>query len=162
TWHRGSPSRLSKLGVFMQLVRFRAAKRAAPCLLLLALASSSCMSPEAKSARYIETGKKMLKNKDTSRAILQFRNAVKATPRSAEAYYQLGMAFLAANDIEPAIAALRKVLEIDPKHRDANLEMAKLRAITHDKGILHDAEEQLRAILKDAPNDPDALHTLAL
>jgi tetratricopeptide (TPR) repeat protein len=120
------------------------------------------MSPEAKSARYIETGKKMLKNKDTSRAILQFRNAVKATPRSAEAYYQLGMAFLAANDIEPAIAALRKVLEIDPKHRDANLEMAKLRAITHDKGILHDAEEQLRAILKDAPNDPDALHTLAL
>ena len=147
----------------MQLAPFTAARRAVPCLFLLALAISSCVSsPEAKSARFIEAGKKMLKNKDTSRAILQFQNAVKATPNNAEAYYQLGLAFLAAKDVPHGIAALKKVLDIDPKNRNANLEMAKLKAITDDKGILQDAEDTLRGILQGTPDDPDALHTLAL
>lgn len=147
----------------MQLVRSRAVRRAAPCLLILAFAITSCVSsPEVKSARFIETGKKLLAKKDTTRAILQFQNAVKATPNNPEAYYQLGMAFLAARDVAPGIGALRKALQIDPKHRNANLEMAKLRAITDDKGILHDGEEELRGILQGTPDDPDALHTLAL
>jgi tetratricopeptide (TPR) repeat protein len=146
----------------MQLAPCIAARRLAACFLLLAFALSSCVSREAKSARFIETGKKMLKNKDTARAILQFQNAVKATPKNAEAYYQLGMAFLAARDVDQGIATLRKALEINPKHRNANLEMAKLRTITNDKGILHDAEEELREILQGTPDDPDALHTLAL
>jgi putative PEP-CTERM system TPR-repeat lipoprotein len=158
-----SPNRTKKLGVFMQLVRFRAARRAAPCLLLLALAISSCISsPEAKSARFIEAGKKLLKNKDASRAILQFQNAVKATPNNPEAYYQLGLAFLAIQDVTPGIAAFRKALEIDPKHRNANLEMAKLKASTNDKGFLQDANEKLREFLQGVPDDPDALHALAL
>ncbi len=80
----------------MQLEPFKAARRIAVCFLLLVLALTSCVSsPEARSARFIETGKKLLKNKDTSRAILQFQNAVKASPRSAEAYYQLATAFMA-------------------------------------------------------------------
>jgi Tfp pilus assembly protein PilF len=147
----------------MQLVRTRAARLAAPCLLVLALAISSCASsPEARSARFIENGKKLLEKKDAARAILQFQNAVKATPNKAEAYYQLGLAFLAVNDVKPGIASLRKALQIDPKHRNANLEMAKLRGITNDKGILHDGEEELREILQGTPDDPDALHALAL
>ena len=56
-------------------------------LLLGVLAFVGCMrSPEAKSAAYIEAGKKLLEKKDPARAILQFRNAAQATPKSAEAY----------------------------------------------------------------------------
>src|ERR1017187_4887405 len=65
-------------------------------LLLGVLAFVGCMrSPEAKSAAYIEAGKKLLEKKDPARAILQFRNAAQATPKSPEAYYQLGLAYLA-------------------------------------------------------------------
>ena len=52
-------------------------------LLLVVLASAGCMrSPEAKSARYMEVGKKLLQKNDASRAILQFRSAAQLTPRN--------------------------------------------------------------------------------
>ena len=76
------------------------------CLAFFTLALSSCASsPEAKSARFIEAGKKLIQNKDVSRAILQFQNAVKVTPKNSDAYYQLGMAFLEAGDIVRGVVA---------------------------------------------------------
>ena len=60
----------------MKLVRSKKVSAVVPCLLLLTLASSSCVSsPEAKSARFMEAGKKLLKNKDAPRAILEFHHA---------------------------------------------------------------------------------------
>jgi Flp pilus assembly protein TadD len=146
----------------MQLVRFRAARPAAACLLLLALAASSCVSsPEAKSARFIENGKKLLEKKDATRAILQFQNAVKATPNNAEAYYQLGRAFLQAKDGVHAGMSLRKALELNPKHQEAQLLIAKLMASTNDKSYLEEAEKRLQEVLQGSPDNPDALHALA-
>ena len=79
-------------------------------VLLVALISSGCMrSPEARSASYIREGKILLEKKDPARAILQFRNAVQTTPKNAEAFYQLGLAYLAAKDIR-----VRTALEPDP------------------------------------------------
>ena len=63
----------------MKLVRSIAVSGVAFCLLVLTLAISSCaLSPEAKSARFMEAGKKLMKNNDAPRAILAFRNAVQA------------------------------------------------------------------------------------
>jgi tetratricopeptide (TPR) repeat protein len=133
------------------------------CLALIVLAFSSCAStPEAKSARFIEAGKKLLKNKDAPRAILQFQNAIKATPNNAEAYYQLATAFLASGDGMHAGLSLRKALELNPKHSAAQLLIARLMASTNDKGNLSEAEQRLDAFLLDSPDNPDALHALAL
>jgi len=57
--------------------------------------SGCARSTEEKSASFIEAGKRLLKKHDPGRAVLQFRNALQATPRSAEAYYQLGLGYLA-------------------------------------------------------------------
>ena len=55
----------------MKLIRLKAVKRVVPCLMLLTLAFSSCVSsPEARSARFIETGKRLLKKNDAARAIV--------------------------------------------------------------------------------------------
>jgi tetratricopeptide (TPR) repeat protein len=147
----------------MKSVRSIAAGGIVPCVLLLTLAFSSCVSsPEAKSARFIETGKKLMKNKDAPRAILQFQNAVKATPASAEAYYQLATAFLAAGDGVHAGASLHKALELNPKHHAAELLIATLMASTSDKEYLQDAQKRLNALVQGYPDDSDALHALAL
>jgi tetratricopeptide (TPR) repeat protein len=147
----------------MKLVRSTAARGVVPCLMLLTLAVSSCVSsPDAKSARFLEAGKKLLKNKDASRAILQFQNAVKATPRNAEAYYQLATAFLAAGDAVHGVASLRKSLELNPKQQAAQLLMAQVMVSTNEKDYLQDAQKRLQALLQDAPDNPDALHALAL
>src|ERR1700742_3087677 len=101
-------------------MRFLRSSATAKAVLSLALLTfTACTSsPDTKSARYIETGKKLLEKKEVSRAILQFQNAVRETPKNPEAHYQLGMAFLAAGDIEHGIAFLQKAVDIDPKHKN--------------------------------------------
>ena len=147
----------------MKSVRFRAAIGVIPCLLLLALALSSCASsPEARSGRFIENGKKQLKKKDAQRAILEFQNAVKARPGNAEAYYQLATAYLAVGDGVHAGASLRQALQINPKHRAAELLIAKLMASTNDTEYVQDAQKRLQALLQDSPHDADELYALAL
>ena len=60
--------------------------RLTAALLVLVLGMLGCTrSPEAKSARFMEEGRKLLEKKDPARAILQFRNAAQATPKNAEA-----------------------------------------------------------------------------
>ena len=132
-------------------------------LLLGVLAFAGCMrSPEAKSAAYIEAGKKLLEKKDPARAILEFRNATQATPKNAEAYYQLALAYLAAGDLRNGVDCLRKTLGLNPKHAAAQLRLAQFGASTSDPKWLKDAQQRLQALLQDTPDDPDALHALAL
>jgi tetratricopeptide (TPR) repeat protein len=132
-------------------------------LLLVVLASAGCMrSPEAKSARYMEAGKKLLQKNDAPRAILQFRSAAQVTPRNPEIYYQLGIAYLAAGDLRNGVDGLREALKLNPKHTAAQLRLAQLMASTSDPGVLKDAQQRLQALLQDTPDDADALHALAL
>jgi tetratricopeptide (TPR) repeat protein len=151
------------LGVFMNLLRSKPARWVVPCFLLIALALASCTTtPQAKSARFIAAGQKFLKANDIPRAILQFESAVKATPGSAEAHYQLATAFLAAGDGVRTGVTLRKALALNPQHRAAQLLIAKVMASTSDKEYLQDAQKRLQALLQTSPNDADTLHALAL
>jgi Tfp pilus assembly protein PilF len=147
----------------MSLLRSTSAKWVVFCFVLLTLACSSCVStPEAKSARFIEAGKKYMKAKDYPRAILQFQGAVKATPANAEAYYQLATGFLATGDGVDTGKALRRALELNPQHHAAQLLIAQVMASTGDKEYVQDAQKRLQELLHASPNDPDALHALAL
>src|SRR5580658_2420741 len=116
--------------------------------LAIAMALSDCArSPEAKSAAYLEAGKKLLQKNDPARAILQFRNAVQATPKNAEAYYQLSLAFLASGDLADGVASLRKALELNPKHRPAQLRMAQIMSMASDPTYVKDAQQRLKEML---------------
>lgn len=107
-------------------------------------------------------GKKLLEKKDAPRAILQFRNAVQANPKDPEAYYQLALACLTAGDVRQGVVALRKTLDLNPKHAGAELHIAQLMAATVDPDMLKDAQQRLNGLLEGAPDDPRALHALAL
>ena len=129
----------------------------------LALASGACSrSPEAKSARYMAEGKKMMEKKDPARAILQFQNAAQATPKDPEVFYQFALAYLAAGDFQRGVGTLRKALELNPKHREAQLRLAQLMSYSDDPGVLKEAQQRLQAVVADSPQYADALHALAL
>ena len=66
--------------------------------LALALSGRS-QSPTLKTARRLEAVKASAKKKDYKRAILELRNALQATPKNAEIYYQLGLAYRATGDL---------------------------------------------------------------
>jgi tetratricopeptide (TPR) repeat protein len=143
----------------------RSSRRAAwlAGFLAIALVSGACnRSPEARSARFMAAGKKLLEKKDPARAILQFRNAVQATPRNPEAYYQLGIASLAVGDVRQGVVALRKTLDLNPKHAGARLRLAELMTYATDPEVLKEARQRLEALVQDSPQNADALHALAL
>lgn len=147
----------------MKLRRFTEAPGVAAVLLALAIALTSCASsPEAKSARFIASGKKLMEKKDAQRAILEFRNATQATPKNPEAYYQLGLAYLAAGDLRNGVGNLRKALELNPKHAAAQLRLAELMTNTSNQEMLRDAQLRLLTLLQSSPANTDALHALAL
>jgi tetratricopeptide (TPR) repeat protein len=135
----------------------------AACAALLVLSLSACFrSPAEKSARYIEAGKQMLQKKDIGRALLQFRNAVTASPGNAEAHYQLGRASFAGGDYSSAVAAFRRTLAIDPKHAGARLQMAQMMADTSNEALLKEAQGDLQQLLSEGAASPETLNTLAL
>ncbi len=142
---------------------FSGRKRALIALAWMALAFTGCdRSPEAKSARCIVAGKALMQKGNPARAILEFRNAVQASPKNAEAYYQLGLAYLARQDYRNAVAGLRQAIAVNPKHTAARLKLAQLMASVSDPEVLKDAQHRLQDLIEGDPGNPDALHALAL
>lgn len=107
-------------------------------------------------------GKQLLKKHDVARAILEFKNATKATPKDPETHYQLAIAYIQSGDVIHGVPELRKVLEINPKHQEAQLILARLMSTVDDKEVLEDARRRLESMLEDTPNNSNALHALAL
>jgi tetratricopeptide (TPR) repeat protein len=132
-------------------------------VILLGVVLGGCSrSPEAKSARYVAAGKKLLEKRDASRAILQFLNAAQVTPRDAEVRYQLARAYLAGGDLRKGVASLREALELNPKHGGAQFRLAQLEAETDVPELLHEAQLRFQSLLQNAPDNSDALYELAL
>jgi len=61
---------------------------------LLVLLPACARSPQEKAARHIESAKGYLASERHREAAIEFKNALQADPRSAEAHYGLGLAYL--------------------------------------------------------------------
>jgi Tfp pilus assembly protein PilF len=144
----------------------RALCRESLVALLLSVAAVGLLScrrtPEQSYATLLESGSKYLENKDYVRAIIQFKNAARQSPRNAEAYYRLGVAYLASGSVREAVVALVRAAEADPKHAGAQIKLAELLANSRDKTLLEDSRKRLQEVLSVSPNQGDALTALAL
>lgn len=128
----------------------------------LALCSAACkQSPEVRRQQAFERGKKLATAKDYTRAILEFRNAVKADPKHADTYHELGMALLATGDIQGAYAAFRTATDLNPGHAAAQIKVSELLTNSNDPGVLKEAAKRMETILSSSPADSEALTALA-
>ncbi len=130
-----------------------------PVVLLLAAGCSQ--SPEKAHARSMAAGVRLMKGGDYRRAALEFKNAIQAMPRDAEAQCQLGNAFAALGDAASAAGAYRRATELNPKHAEAQQKLAELLAVLGDRRLVEEAEKRLRFLLDASPTDLTALNTLA-
>lgn len=134
----------------------------AAVLTALLLLSACARTPEAKRDRYLAAGNKLLAKKDYGRAILEFNNAVQVTPKDAESYYRLGLAYLGAGQLGPGVACLRRATELNPQHAAAQIRMAEILQSTGDRDLLENAEKRMEGILNGTVDNADAVHALAL
>jgi tetratricopeptide (TPR) repeat protein len=132
-----------------------------PVILILLLAGGCARSPEARRNSHLAKGARFLEQKDYSRAVIEFQNAAQAMPNDAEAYYQLGVAYVALQDFTAAVKALRKALELDPQHAASQLKMAQLMALTDDQNLISEARERLASLIERGSRSKEVLNTLA-
>jgi tetratricopeptide (TPR) repeat protein len=130
---------------------------------LIAAALSGCnTSPQAKEARYLKRGEALVAQKDYSRALLEFRNASTAVPKDAEPFYQMGLAYLGSADLVGAARSFRKAIDLNPNHTGAQLKLAEMMVNTRNKGLVEEAAKRLETILTNAPDNSEAIGTLAI
>jgi len=132
------------------------------CLILALMVCGGCRrSPEAKKAKFMESGKAYMQAKDYPRAILQFRNAAQFAGKDPEPYYQMALAFLADGQLQNGVDALQQCLKLNPKYTAAKLKIAELETMTNRPAYWKDAESKLQTMVGAAPNDAEALSALA-
>jgi tetratricopeptide (TPR) repeat protein len=71
------------------------------------------------------------------------------------------MAYIANKNYASAVVSLRKALEINPKHVEAQFRIAQLMAQTDNQVLLEDAQTQLKALMESTSATPEMLKTLA-
>ena len=119
-------------------------------------------SPQAREAQYLKRGAALVAKKDYGRAVLEFRNASAVMPKDAEPYYQLALAYIATGNPTNTILALRRAIELNPKHKEAQLKLAEIMITSRDEDVLRDASTRLEALLATSPDNIEATNTLAL
>ena len=90
------------------------------------------------------------------------RTPSRSCPQDAEAYYQLGQAYLAAGATQQSAYALLRATDLNPKHVDAQLTLSTLMAASQDLRAVGEAQTRLSGILDVAPDSPDIMDVLAL
>jgi cellulose synthase operon protein C len=129
---------------------------AAALLVAMSLGLAACSSPEDKVAAFYKKGQTYLDVGDFVKARLEFQNALQINPNSVPAMY--GMVTIAerASDWPRAYGLLTKVVELDPKHLEAQIKLGKL--------LLAGAQLDKALATSDAALalQPDSPDTLAL
>jgi len=130
---------------------------------LLALLLFGCAtSPKAKHDRALARAKELVQKKDYARALLECRTAVKMMPKDPEAYYQLGVVYARSHELQNAVFSFNKGLQLKPDFEAAQVEIAKLMASTAERDTVKTAESRMAEVVKNDPNNADALSTLGL
>ena len=142
--------------------RFGSASVAIFCISAMVVVSGCNTSPAAKKAKFLAAGEAFMVKHSYERAALQFRNAVQADPKDAEAHYQFALALIALNDWENATRQLLTATQLNPKHTKAQLRLSSLMAGTSDPSVIGEANERLEHLLVSAPADPEILVNLAI
>ncbi len=104
-------------------------------------------------------GQQVLNQREFTKAAELFAACAKANPKSAPAWYWLGMAHFLAHQALPAREALERCLALDPNYLAAASILGKL--YSFDKAKLAQAEDLLQKVLSQRPDYEDARFDLA-
>lgn len=113
-------------------------------------------------AHFLTDGKRLLQNGDYYRAVLEFKNAEKLQPKSAEPQYQMALVYLKLGDLQSALFRLKNAIALDPKRSDARVILIDLLARSGQRELTEEAKRQADYLVMSSPEDPDALASLAL
>lgn len=107
-------------------IAFTFTRIAAPLAVAVALALTACSSPTEKAAKFYGKGMTQLEEGNLGKARIEFQNALQIRDGMTEAWYGLALVAERQGEWERLFGLLKKVVDRDPKHLDANLKLGRL------------------------------------
>ena len=124
--------------------------------------ASCSRDPNVVKKRYLESGNKYYEKERYKEASIQYRNALKRDPKYGAAYYKLALVSLRLNEVNGAVSALRRAVELvppdQPDHWDAVVKLSELYLAggRSQKSLMDDVRKYIKDLFKHDPNSPDA------
>ncbi len=122
-------------------------------LIVATLLLSGCDKPEQKAARHIDRGNALYEQEDFVKARLEYKNAAKLLPVSAEVRYRLGLVDEAEGDFQNAFAHYSLAEAQDANHA---LSLLKLAQYFMAGNQYEQAMKRLALVLSAAPDNAEA------
>jgi len=120
---------------------------------ILCFLASLCLVACGKSAtQYIDRGNQLYTAGQYSDATLNYRNAIKKSPDSGEAYYRLGLALMKQNQFGEAYQAFNHAVPLAPKNLRAKIQLGALALAIYSRDPRHPV-----ALYKQAQSMADEL-----
>ncbi|HEY2923205.1 MAG TPA: tetratricopeptide repeat protein, partial [Candidatus Binatia bacterium] len=89
-------------------------------------------SPEVKRDRALKKAKAYLSEAKVNEALIEYRNALRADPNSAETHYEFGMALLKQGDVRAGYRELVRAADLKPDFIKARYQFAVMHAASKD------------------------------
>src|SRR5262245_868833 len=115
-------------------------------------------SPEARRDHHLTKGREYLGRSKAKEAVIEFRNALKADPLSAEGHHELGLALLKVGDYRNALREFTRASELKPDLMPPRYQLVNLYLLNQD--VAH-AKEQLAKIQEREPDSVESHYIAA-
>lgn len=128
-------------------------------LALITVLSVACHTdPQKRKAQLVAAGDKYLAAGKIGNAIIEYKNALRIEPRSAELEYKLGQALFRNRQYQDAFVAYTKSNEFSPDYAPAQLALGQFDLLSRK---FDDAMKKAQAILAKDPGNKEAQILLA-
>ncbi len=130
-------------------------KRVSGLVLCIATAwlAVACTSPEERAATYLAEAQQFFDEGDTTKAMLDVRNAIQIEPNNADARILLAKILEQDGDFQGVFENLRIAVDVDPTKIEARIQLGSLYAAAR---MFPEAQAEVDAALSQAPDNLDA------
>jgi Tfp pilus assembly protein PilF len=115
-------------------------------------------SPEIRRERTLIKARDYMKQAKVNEAVIEYKNALKADPGSAELHYELALAVMRRGEYRPAYQELVRATDLKPDLVKARYQLAKLDLLSRDT---KSAKENLQRIREQDENAQEGYYLAA-
>jgi len=106
-----------------------------------------------------QEAEQLLRRGETEKALVAVQAGLEIAPKSVEGWNLLGLAYNLRKDYTQAVAALERALQLDPHSAKTHVNLS---SSYFALGKLDLSEQELRAALRESPQDRDAAYNLGM
>jgi putative PEP-CTERM system TPR-repeat lipoprotein len=118
--------------------------------LAIALAAGCAKTPEASKQDHLKRGDAYAKDKKFAEAIVEYRSALQADPKYAEAFVGLGEAYIQIGDIKTALASFTRAADLLPQNVNVQIKTGTMYLLR--RGYVDAQTFANRALAQDPKN----------